>query len=143
MEDKNAIRWKITDKWDSLHYISDHVIIDKYKFVFYAERDIQKYKGLKIFTCLLSSASNKITTGHSRNIAPMIEKYDTAPYKNNSFSQESAKQGWFSAVGDYNQKVWNDTVSSINTVSNLANNKFGNSKIHLTVFAQVNCLPME
>lgn len=91
VNDQSMIKWKITDKPDFLQYISDHVTIDKYKFIFYAERNDKLYSGLKVYTCLLKQPIKKIQKGHSRNIAPILARYDSAPYKNASFSQESLR----------------------------------------------------
>jgi len=53
VDEKKMIKWQIFDKRYDLQCISDSVTIDGFQFVFYAERDIKKYKGLKIYTWVI------------------------------------------------------------------------------------------
>ena len=101
VSDQHMIKWKITDKPDFLQCISDNVEIDNYKFIFYAERNVKLYKGLKVYTCLMKQPSKVMQKGHSRNLAPILARYDSAPYKNASFSQESSRPECQSVSGEY------------------------------------------
>lgn len=75
------IKWQISDNWHELVHVSDPVQIDGYQFVFNAERNSKKYKGLKIYTTLMPKWGQKRPV--SRNISSLyVEKWDSAPYEN-------------------------------------------------------------
>jgi hypothetical protein len=81
VDQRMMIKWQISDKRHELIHVSDPVLIDGFQFVFNAERNTKKYKGLKIYTTLLPRYEQKKVV--SRNIKNLyMEKFDSAPYDN-------------------------------------------------------------
>ncbi|CAI2360514.1 unnamed protein product [Moneuplotes crassus] len=68
--ENQMIKWRITDQIDLLQCVSDEVVINNYRFVFYAERSSQQYNGLKIFTMLVSKPHKE----HIRQRATLLDK---------------------------------------------------------------------
>ena len=81
VDQKMMIKWQISDKRHELVHVSDPVQIDGFQFVFNAERNTKRYKGLKIYTTLVPKFEQKRHV--SRNISNIyVERYDSAPYEN-------------------------------------------------------------
>ena len=81
--EQQMIKWKITDKINNYQWISDKVIINNHKFVFYAERNSDKYKGLKIFTSLMPTLL--INKGHNRSTSTVLEDYSCSSYNKENY----------------------------------------------------------